>query len=244
MKMIDKLKVFLNKKRNITHTSTSTENPYLTARRAWNTHVAGLMSSLQLWQTLGILGLMMGLAGVGGIIYVGSQSKFIPLVFQQDKDGNTLSVTRADRLPPATMIDFRSAVANFIISLRLVTPDIDLQRKAVLQTYSYLATSDPAIQKVNDYLKSNSDANPFVRAATETVSIEIRSVLQQSKDSWQIDWQESVRDRTGALKEAPYMMRALVTVYQNPPTSDDTNVEALHNPHFIFVRDYNWSKLL
>lgn len=39
------------------------------------------------------------------------------------------------------------------------------------------------------------------------------------------------------------MMRALVTIYQNK----DTEVESekmFINPHFIFVKDYNWSKQL
>ncbi|HCX3426316.1 TPA: conjugal transfer protein TrbF, partial [Legionella pneumophila] len=73
-----------------------TNNPYLNARRAWNVHTAGLMKSLQVWQLVGLSSLLIALAAVGGLIVIGSQSKFIPLVFQQDANGNTLSVTRAD----------------------------------------------------------------------------------------------------------------------------------------------------
>ena len=54
------------------------ENPYLAARRTWNDHVGGVVSSRQTWQVIGILSLLIALAGVGGIIHIGSQSKFVP----------------------------------------------------------------------------------------------------------------------------------------------------------------------
>src|SRR5690606_31613077 len=75
-----------------------TDNPYLNAKRAWNFHTAGLMKSLQIWQLVSVGSLLITLAAIGGLITIGSQSKFIPLVFQQDASGNTLSVTRADRV--------------------------------------------------------------------------------------------------------------------------------------------------
>ncbi|HHS8316180.1 TPA: VirB8/TrbF family protein [Legionella pneumophila] len=220
------------------------ENPYLAARRTWNGHVAGLVSSIAMWQLVGLSSLMISLASVGGMIYIGSQSKFIPLVFQQDGTGNTISMTRADALPPAKVDDYRTVASQFIENIRLVTADADLQRKAVLQTYAFLNATDPAAQKANEFLNASKEVNPFSRAAHETVSIDIRSVLQQSAESWQVDWIETVRSRDGSLKDKPVSMRAIVTLYQNEPTHDTTAIEALRNPHFIFVRDFNWSKLI
>lgn len=220
----------------------SNDNPYLNARRTWNGHVAGLMSALQVWQVVGITSLMISLASVGGMIYIGSQSKFIPLVFQQDSSGNTVSITRADRIPDAKTDEYRTAVAQFIEHIRLVTADVDLQRKAVLQTYAFLNAQDPATLKANEYLNANKEVNPFNRAANETVNIEIRSVLQQSKESWQVDWLETVRSRDGSQKTKPTLMRAIVSIYQNEPTTDTTDIEALRNPHFLYIRDFNWSK--
>lgn len=224
------------------NTVPQTDNPYLNARRTWNGHIAGVMSAIHVWQVVGMACLMIGLAAVGGMIYIGSQSKFIPLVFQQDSGGNTISVTRADRVPDANVDDYRTTAAHFIEAMRLVTADSDLQRKAIWQAYAVLSASDPAAMKANAYLNASADVTPFTRAAHELVSIEIRSVLQQSKESWQVDWMETVRHRDGSLKEPPYLMRAMVTLYQNEPTGDTTNMEALRNPHFIFVRDFNWSK--
>jgi type IV secretion system protein VirB5 len=222
---------------------TDTPNPYLNARRTWNSHVGQVMEYGQLGVFVGILGMLIGLAAVGGITYMGSQSKFIPLVFELDRGGNTVSMTRADRIPDAKVDDYRTAVSEFITNIRTVTPDAELQRKAVLRTYAFLAPNDPATLKSNEYLNGSKDANPFNRAANETVSTEIKSVLQQSQDTWQVDWLETVRTRDGSLKEKPYMMRALVTIYQN----SDANMKPgqfFMNPHFVFVKDFNWSKQL
>ncbi|MGJ0637195.1 conjugal transfer protein TrbF [Xenorhabdus bovienii] len=238
--------IFKNKNKNnsLAAKESITENPYLNARRAWNGHVSGVLSGVLTWKIVGILGLMIGLAGVGGVIKIGSQSKFVPLVFQQDSSGNTISVTRADRIPDAVIDDYRTAASAFIENIRLVTADMQLQRKAVLQTYAYLSAKDPSTIKANEYLNSSKEANPFNRAAKELVSVEIKSVLPVSDESWQVDWEETVRSRDGSPKGKPYKMRAIINLYQNQSTSDDAEAEILRNPHFIFIRDFNWSKQL
>lgn len=57
--------------------------------------------SLQVWQTVGIVSLLIVMGAVGGIAHIGAQSKIIPMVFQQDASANTVSVTLLDRVPDA-----------------------------------------------------------------------------------------------------------------------------------------------
>lgn len=218
-----------------------TENPYLNARRSWNVHTAGLMKSLQLWQFVGLSSLLVTLTAVGGLITIGSQSKFIPLVFQQDANGNTLSVTRADNVEQANIDDYRAVAAHFIENIRTVSIDVALQKKAVFQVYSYLNQNDSAVIKVQDFYNDKQHSNPFERATHEIVSVEIRSVLQESDSTWQVDWIETVRNRDGSLKEKPYPMKAMITMYQDNEINDVSNESILKNPHLIYVRDFNWS---
>lgn len=220
-----------------------TENPYLNARRTWNEHVGSVVSSRFMWQMIGILCLLITLAAVGGVVHIGSQSKFIPLIFREDAQRNVISVTQADRIGKATVEDYRAAAVNFIENVRTVTPDVALQRKAVFRVYAALSPNDPATAKTNEFLNGTEDATPFNRAQKETVSFDLKSALEQLPGSWQVDWLETVRDRQGILKHQT-MMRALITLYQAEPTEQVTAEEAIRNPHFIFVRDYNWSKLL
>jgi len=224
--------------------SSGLENPYLSARRTWNEHVGSVVSSRQTWQVVGILSLLIALAGVGGVIHIGSQSKFIPYVVQVDKMGQTIAagpVTAADKADPRIV---HATVADFITSARMVTPDVALQRKAVFKVYSVLSPNDPATAKMNEWLNGNADASPFKRAVKEMVNIEITSVIPQSPDTWQVDWTETTRDRQGALKGQPVPMRALVTVYTAEPTSQTTDEQLRNNPMGIYVRDYSWSRLL
>ena len=193
------------------------ENPYLAARRTWNDQSAANIANRQMWQLLGILSLMIALAGVGGMVYIGSQSKFVPYVVH-------------------------AAVASFIADLRMVTPDIALQRKAVFRLYSMLSASDAATSKANEWLNGTPESSPFKRAAKQTVSTEIVSVIPQTGETWQVDWIETVRDRQGVAMGLPFRMRALVTVYTVAPTAQTTEEHMRNNPLGIYVRDFSWSK--
>jgi type IV secretory pathway TrbF-like protein len=220
------------------------ENPYLTARRTWNEHVGSVVSSRQTWQVVGILSLLIALTGVGGIIHIGSQSKFIPYVIEVDKHGQTIAVgpmTAASKADPRVI---HASIADYIANARMVTPDVALQRKAVFRVYSMLLPNDASTAKMNEWLNGTPDSSPFKRATKEMVSVEIQSVLPQSPDTWQIDWVETTRDRQGVLKGKPVNMRALVTVYTVEPTSQTTDEQLRNNPLGIYVRDFSWSNLL
>lgn len=220
------------------------ENPYLAARRTWNNLMAAGIADRQMWQLFGILSLMITLAAVGGMIYIGSQSRFIPYVVEVDKHGGTVAIAPAQRAAKADPRVVHYNVASFISDLRLVTPDIALQRKAIYRVYSMLSIKDPATAKANEWLNGTEESSPFKRAEKETVSVEISSVLPQTSDTWQVDWIESVYDRQGVMKVQPYKMRALVTVYSLPATAQTTEEQIRNNPLGTYVRDFSWSRQL
>lgn len=217
-------------------------NPYLSARRSWNDHVGELVASRQSWQFLGILSLLIALAAVGGMIHIGSQSKFIPYVVEVDKLGQALGVRTAEVAQPVDQRVIRASIASFISDARLVTPDVALQRAAVLRVYAMLAPNDPATAMMNEWLNGTEESSPFRRAETEMVSVAIESVLPQTESTWQVDWVETVRDRQGVVKGSPYRMRAMVGVYVPAPTGELTEEQLSQNPLRIFIRNFSWSK--
>jgi len=218
------------------------ENPYLAARRTANSQAAANIANRQMWQVAGILALMIALASVGGMIYVASQSKFVPYVVEVDKHNETMAVAPAQRATDADPRVVHASVAAFINAIRMVTPDVALQRRAVYRVYAMLSSKDAATAKANDWLNGTDDSSPFKRAERETVSTEITSVLPQTPDTWQVDWVESVRDRQGVMTAAPYKMRALVTVYTAQTTPQTTEDQIRNNPLGIYIRDFSWSK--
>lgn len=248
MNLTDSLTIALKKRRTSESATTdrpsATENPYLTARRSWNEHVGSVVSSRQTWQVVGILSLLIALASVGGIAYVGSQSKFIPYVVQVDKLGQAVAVAPAQAAGRADKRVVEASLAAFVADARLVTPDVALQRKAVFRVYSMLSPNDPATAKMNEWLSATEESKPFTRAKLETVSIDVTSALPQTPETWQIDWVETSRDRQGLLKGQPFRMRALVNVYIVEPTNSTTEEQIRNNPLGIFIRDFSWSKQL
>jgi type IV secretion system protein TrbF len=70
-------------------------HPYLNARRTWNSHVGSLIASRTLWQATALISLLIALAAVGGVVYIGSQSKFVPYVVEVNKLGEPMAVAPA-----------------------------------------------------------------------------------------------------------------------------------------------------
>ena len=220
------------------------ENPYLDARKKHNEYESSRNASLRLWKLFGLLGLLTGLAGVGGMIHIGSQSKFVPYVIEVDKLGQTLPVSVADKAAPADPRIVSSLLARAITLARMVTPDVVVQRNAIFELYASLDSSDPAALKMQEYLGSDSDTSPFKRAAKETVDVQITSVIPQSDETWQVDWMETVRARGDGSIISRFRMRALVRIYVVPPTNRTSEEQIRKNPLGIFIKDFNWSKQL
>jgi type IV secretory pathway TrbF-like protein len=218
-------------------------NPYLVARREWNSQVDRAFSSLHVWQLLCLACLLIALASVAGITYFGSQTKFVPYVIEVDKLGEAVAVGPAQLAGPADARVVRASLASFISSARLVTPDLEVQRKAIFCVYGMLKTKDPATTKMNEFLNGAPETSPFVRAAKITVNTDIGSVLPISATSWQVDWQETTRDRDGGLVGKPVHMRAVLETYILPPHTNAREIDIQRNPLGIFVHDYNWQEV-
>lgn len=124
-----------------------------------------------------------------------------------------------------------------------MTADVILQRKAIFDLYAMLSPNDPATNKMNEWLNGDENSRPFKRAATETVTIEIKSAIPQTDTTWQVDWIETVRDREGVLKEQPFKMRAILSVYKAETTSATTQDHVRKNALNLYVKDYSWSKI-
>ena len=218
-------------------------NPYLSARRSWNAHVGGIVVLNEFLTLWGLAALLIVLIAVGGVIHIGSQSKFIPFVYEVDKLGQTRAIGPVEASSKVDPRVISSMLSDWINDARMVTVDVALQRRAVLRVYSMLSPKDPATIKMNEWLNGTPEKNPFKRAEIELVSVEIKSILQQTPGTWQVDWMETTRDRTGSLKVPPATWRALVTAYQAETSESTTDAQLRANPTNLFVREFSWSRV-
>ncbi len=211
-------------------------DPWVNARMEWNAHEGYVVASKRRWQIVGLMFGFLALSAIAGVIYIGSQSKFIPYVVAVDKLGSAVAVSRADVMAPVDKRVIMATLANFIHDLRFVTPDIAVQKRAIFNIYSYFNQTDPATKKTNEHFEKEA-TNPFKRAESETVNVNITSVVQQSQESWQVYWTEEIRDRKGKIKEKP-SFRANINIYIMPATATRTEADIQQNPLGIIISDY------
>ncbi len=215
--------------------------PFLNARRSFNTMNGQDQKSRRDWQIMGTLGLLLGIAGIAANVYQASQSTYIPYVIQVDKLGQTAAVGAATYAGKVEPIVVQTFLAAFISNVRMVTPDTALQRQSIFNVYSMLAPNDAATQKIGAYYAGEDE--PFKRAAKELVEIQITNApLPLTRDSWQLDWTETVRERTATKRPVTSRMRAVVQVYLVKPNRNTTEENMRRNPIGIFVKDLTWSK--
>ncbi len=217
-----------------TSNSSTNSNPYLNGRREWMERYGSYIKERNRWRLISLITSCIALVAVFGVIYIGSQSKYVPYVVQVDRLGSTVGTQRADiAMKPDSRI-IKAQIASFIEGSRSVYTDFEAQKGLVNNVYSMLKTGSPAHNKMTAFYKANI---PFKRAESETVSIQIHNVLPISENSWRVEWLEQKHNREG-LALSSVEMSAITTIQITPPT-DEANI--LRNPMGVFVQDFNWS---
>lgn len=223
----------------------TTVHPAIEPRRTYNDQVSEALSSRFVLSTVTLLSLLIALGCVGGLVYVAGQSKFVPYVFERGC-GRAVApagaAQPADASDPATMKAWTDGkVADFVFNARLVTTDSAYQQKAIGNVYAFLSPGDPAFTKLGDWYRG--DEGAMQRAERETAMAEITSVLQQSEDTYQVDWVEHVSEPDGTPK-TDLRWRVLLRFYWRAPTRETKEEDLRENPFGLFFKDYSWGKQL
>lgn len=115
---------------------------------------------------------------------------------------------------------------------RVVTADVALQRASLKRAYAFLAAGKQAIGRVNEWMKSNT---PWERAKTQTVAVDVINVTQLTKDTWQLHWSETARDRkTGEVIDVVHWIGN--ATYVQGVVSQDT---LLKNPFGVYIETFD-----
>jgi len=212
-------------------------NPFIDGRREWAERYGEYIQSAYHWRIVGIGALFVSLIAVCGMVYTASQNHFIPYVVQVDKLGNAVPAGRADTASVADSRIIRAQLARWIVNTRAVYVDAAAQRQAIDDSYSMISRSGSSYKLLTDYYRGS---DPFRRATTETVTVEVETVLNMGGDTWRVEWMEITRGRNGEVQDTQ-AYQAAVTVIISPPTDQMT---ILKNPLGIYVTEFSWTKRL
>ena len=134
---------------------------YENARREWNERYGDYIASARAWRRTAIAAMLVAAIAVGGIVWIGAQSKLVPYIVEINKQGVALAAQpaeQANNVQDQTRI-VKAVLARWIVDLRTVTPDVNLEKSALSEVYAHLNRNDPAEAEVNGFFSKN---NPIL----------------------------------------------------------------------------------
>ena len=212
-------------------------NPYISARREWNERYGDYVAQAKNWRIAALLSGITAAVAVAGVVYIGAQSKFVPYVVAVDKHGSAVAAGIAERASAVDPRVVRALIGRFITDLRGVISDQQAEKAAIDRVYSMLPSGAASTTIISEQFKTNS---PFARAATETISVEVESILPISDKSWQVDFRETARSPNGLLLSKK-RYRATLTTELSPVTNEQL---IRLNPIGLFVTDISITQIL
>ena len=214
-----------------------THNPYLAARREWDERYGNLITRARNWRTLALVCAVTTLLATGSITWLSARSRVVPFVVLVDSLGRPLASGVAEQTAVSDDRLKRASILSWVENLRLVTTDGIAQRKAIDHVYAQIAASSEAQAFVSEFYRAE---QPFKRAQTETVSVEVNSVLPTSDRTFEVDWVETTRDLYGTVKTTD-RWKGSFSIALNPPTEERL---ARINPLGVYITNVNWAKVL
>ena len=212
-------------------------SPWLAAKQEWNERYGDLISRARNWRVAALLALLLAVVEAGGLIALSLRSKTVPFIVAVDSIGHVIGSGTADQAPVIDDRMKRAALYQWIQDLRMVIADPLVQRRSIDRVYSLIGQGTPAQMFITDWYRNNT---PFDRARTETVAVDVQTVLPTTSRTYEIEWTETTRDHAGSVVGSQNW-KGVFTIAVNPPTDEKL---AHINPLGIYVIDTSWSKVM
>lgn len=214
------------------------ENPYLNGRQEWLERHGNYLQRAAHWRFMALGCLGVAAIAVAANVFMARQYKVVPYVVEVDRLGKASAVARADLASPVPERLIQAELAGFVVDWRTVTADLDLQQRMVGRL-SFL-TAGAAKGQLRQWFEAH---NPYERAKQgKLVQVAVKGLpLPVSKDSWRVEWTETVRNHAGALMDEPQAWEATFAIQVQPPETDE---QIVNNPGGIFVTGVSFSKIL
>jgi type IV secretion system protein TrbF len=211
---------------------------YVAAQRAWDVRYGDVIKRAQHWRlfALGLLACCILL--IFGMINLSSKSRIVPYVVSVDAIGRAEAVSPAEAAAPVDERVKRAILLSWIQDVRAVSSDQQAEYSTVTtKVYTHLAAGSEAQAYVGDFYRSDS---PFDRGQDGTVQVDIRSIVQDSPNTYRVNWTESARDKSGVVTGKQEWQGAF-TIAINPPT-DERMIRV--NPLGLYLTNVSWSKVM
>jgi type IV secretion system protein VirB5 len=213
------------------------ETRYRKARKEWDDRMGGAVIQARNWRLATLLALGLVLVSLAGTIYLGAQPKAVPHIVQVDKIGaptyiGPIGQSAREYRPGDATIKYH--LRRFIDQTRGVSSDPAVVRKNWTDAYTVITPN--AANQLGAYAERN---DPIKRAQDARVTVDVSSIVQVSKETWQADWEEKTWDKAGN-QVGSAVWRGTFKVLLRTPESED---QIATNPIGLYIDEFHWSKV-
>ncbi len=207
-------------------------NPYLNARREWDERYGDALARAKNWRMAAFVSLAIAGVAVLGITYIGAQSKIKPYVVALDKMGNPIAMAQPVTGGAINQRIVEAQAANWLWNARTVLSDPSAQKVLIGRVYDMIGSD--AAEYLNQYYSTHP---PFGYVANVTIT----SVLPISRDTYQINWDEStVKD---GQPQPVQHWKANITTAQDVKLAENPQI-MLNNPLGLFIKNVTWTPVV
>jgi type IV secretion system protein VirB5 len=214
-----------------------TGDPYTDGRGVWMERYGTYVQQAYNWRLVAMLQAIALVVAVAGIIYLASQTKFVPYVVAIDKIGSAIAVAPADRASPVDQRVVRAELARWIVNSRSVVTDRIVTLKTLDSVYAFVAPNSAAMGYINEWYSAPGHS-PLERAKKETDQVAISAILPISSSTYELQWTETLRDEHGAITEKQDWDGSATIAFTPPATEAGVVV----NPLGLYITALNWTK--
>lgn len=211
---------------------------YAAARHEWSERYGSYIAQARNWRLIAFLTSIVAAIAVLGLAVIGAQNRLVPYVVEVDALGRTNARIADGSINRSTQEKVVEAyLRSWVVNWRSVTVDGAFQNKMVFDAYALIPASGVSKGKLDQWFIAN---QPFERAATTRVEVDVKSVLPQTENTYLVEWSERALDKEGKVREQK-LWRATLTTQISPPT---TAALAATNPLGLFIVDFNFTENL
>ncbi|HEY0870865.1 MAG TPA: conjugal transfer protein TrbF [Acidothermaceae bacterium] len=215
------------------------DTPYRRARQEWDRRIGGAVVQASNWRRATFAVLAVVALEAIGLVVLGAQPKAVPHLIQVDKLGAAAYLGPLERAslrdfqpPPAS---FEYHLRRFVSDTREISSDVAVVQRNWLDAYR-LVTQNGANQ-LNAYVR---DHDPISRSENKArVSVQVDVVVPISRESWQVDWTETLWDEHGGEIETSAWRATFRIVLRIP----QTDAELKTNPIGLYIDEVHWARL-
>jgi len=206
--------------------------PYARARQEWDARMGSAVLSARAWRAIAFGSLALAAVLALALTAVAMQRRTFVHVVEVDPQGQVMSVRAADGRWSPSEAEIAHHLGRFVRLVRTLPTDGVVLRENWLEAYRFLTPQ--AAAQLTEIARQD---DPFLLLGRVGRTVEVRSILARSDQSWEVAWVERATNATGTTD--PQVYTGVFTVTTRPPRNAD---EIAGNPLGLLISDFSWSR--